>query len=121
MKATHSILFIGLVAAAISVRGQIQTTGVIGSPDATITISGKQLPPEPEFDGVIKDDALQSKAWWPPRVVPRKGAPNILLDKQMVWGQVNSFLLNGDGVTWTFGGLDFGQYRCWQAAREFTS
>ena len=28
---------------------------------------------------MIKDDALQSKPWWPPRVVPPKDAPNILL------------------------------------------
>jgi len=28
---------------------------------------------------VIKDDALQSKPWWPPRVVPPNGAPNVLL------------------------------------------
>jgi hypothetical protein len=32
----------------------IDTTGVIGSPDATTTISGRQLPaPDPKFDGVI--------------------------------------------------------------------
>ncbi|MEF8759410.1 MAG: sulfatase-like hydrolase/transferase [Candidatus Accumulibacter sp. UW25] len=45
-------------------------------------LSGKQLPapaPEPAFGGVIKDDALQSKPWWPPRIVPPKGAPNVLL------------------------------------------
>ena len=40
-----------------------QITGTPGSPNATTTISGKQLPPPaPEFGGVIKDDALQSKA-----------------------------------------------------------
>ena len=32
-------------------------------PSATTTIDGKQLPaPDPKFGGVIKDDALQSKA-----------------------------------------------------------
>ena len=57
-----------------------QTTGVPGSPGATTTIDGKQLPPpDPKFGGVIKENALQSKAWWAPRVVPPKGAPNILL------------------------------------------
>src|SRR5690242_3727448 len=57
-----------------------QVTGTPGSPGATTTIDGKQLPPpEPKFGGVIKDDALQSKPWWPPRVVPPKGAPNVLL------------------------------------------
>ena len=50
-----------------------QITGTPGSPDATTTISGKQLPaPDPKFGGVIKDDALQSKAWWAPRIVPPK-------------------------------------------------
>ena len=57
-----------------------QITGTPGSPGATTTIGGKQLPPpDPKFGGVIKDDALQSKPWWAPRVVPPKGAPNVLL------------------------------------------
>ena len=59
---------------------QIQTTGTPGSPTATTTINGKQLPPpDPKFGGVIKERASESKAWWPPRVVPPKGAPNVLL------------------------------------------
>ncbi len=57
-----------------------QTFGELGSTGAMTTISGKQLPPpDPKFGGVIKDDALQSKAWWAPRVVPPKKAPNVLL------------------------------------------
>ena len=57
-----------------------EVTGTLGSPSATTSISGKQLPaPQPEFAGVIKDDALNSKQWWAPRIVPPKGAPNILL------------------------------------------
>ena len=57
-----------------------QITGVPGSPSATTTISGKELPPpDPKFGGVIKEKASESKAWWPPRVVPPKGAPNVLL------------------------------------------
>jgi len=60
--------------------GAPQITGELGSASATTTISGKQLPPpDPKFGGVIKDNALQSKAWWAPRVVPPKQAPNILL------------------------------------------
>ncbi len=48
-----------------------------GSPSATTTISGKQLPaPEPAFGGVIKSGALQSKPWWAPRIVPPKEAPS---------------------------------------------
>ena len=72
-------------------------TGVPGSPSATTTIDGKQLPPlPPQFGGVIKENATDSKPWWPPRVVPPKGAPNILLimtDDQ------------GYGVSSTFGGV----------------
>jgi arylsulfatase len=55
-------------------------TGEQGSPSATTTISGKQLPPpDPKFGGVIKVKASESKPWWAPRVVPPKGAPNVLL------------------------------------------
>src|SRR5262245_33549883 len=78
-------------------KAPIQTTGTIGSPSATTTIPGVQLPaPDPKFGGVIKETAKDSKPWWPPRVVPPKGAPNILLimtDDQ------------GYGVTSTFGGV----------------
>jgi arylsulfatase A-like enzyme len=57
-----------------------QITGVPGSPSATTTIDGKQLPPPPmPFGGVIKEKASESTPWWPPRVVPPKGAPNVLL------------------------------------------
>ena len=74
-----------------------QTTGVLGSPSATTTIEGKQLPPPPPiFGGVIKESAKDSRPWWPPRVVPPKGAPNVLLimtDDQ------------GYGVSGTFGGV----------------
>src|ERR1700739_4475457 len=56
------------------------TSPAPGSPSATTSIDGKQLPPpDPKFGGVIKDDALQSKPWWAPRVVPPQGAPNVLL------------------------------------------
>jgi hypothetical protein len=35
-------------------RAQVQTTGVIGKPNATTTISGNQLPPpNPKIGGVI--------------------------------------------------------------------
>ena len=74
-----------------------QVTGTLGSADATTTINGKQLPPPPpKFGGVIKQDATQSTPWWPPRIVPPKGAPNVLLimtDDQ------------GYGVPSTFGGV----------------
>jgi arylsulfatase len=57
-----------------------EVSGEPGSPSATITISGRQLPaPDPKFAGVINGNALQSKAWWAPRIVPPKKAPNVLL------------------------------------------
>ena len=55
-------------------------TGTPGAPNATTTIYGDQLPPpDPQFGGQIELNAAQSKPWWAPRVVPPKGAPNILL------------------------------------------
>ena len=57
-----------------------KVTGELGAPGATTTISGKQLPaPEPAFAGEINNEALQSKAWWAPRIVPPADAPNVLL------------------------------------------
>jgi hypothetical protein len=57
-----------------------QITGVPGSPSATESISGEQLPPlPPKFKGKIERNAAQSKPYWPPRVEPPKGAPNVLL------------------------------------------
>ena len=74
-----------------------QVTGEPGSPSATTSVDGKQLPaPPPPFGGVIKPSAADSKPWWPPRIVPPKGAPNVLLimtDDQ------------GYGVSGTFGGV----------------
>jgi hypothetical protein len=68
-----------------------------GSPSATTTIDGKYLPPPPApFGGTINLDSKDSKPYWPPTVVPPKGAPNVLLimtDDQ------------GYGVTSTFGGV----------------
>jgi arylsulfatase A-like enzyme len=74
-----------------------QITGTPGSPSATETIDGKYLPPPPpKFGGVINLGAEQSTPYWPPTVVPPKGAPNVLLimtDDQ------------GYGVSGTFGGV----------------
>jgi arylsulfatase A-like enzyme len=68
-----------------------------GSPGAATTIDGKQLPPpDPKFGGVIENDALQSKPWWAPRVVPPEGAPNVLL---IITDDA------GFGVPSTFGGV----------------
>jgi arylsulfatase A-like enzyme len=68
-----------LLMAAIPSLGQ-QMTGTPGSPNATTTITGKQLPAPPEnFGGVINTTAKDSKPYWPARIVPPKGAPNVLL------------------------------------------
>jgi hypothetical protein len=73
-----SIVAIGLLA-SVPVLAQ-QITGVPGSPDATTTIDGRYLPPpDQSFQGEINLNAAQSKPAWPARVVPPKGAPNILL------------------------------------------
>ena len=66
---------------AVQERFRPQITGKLGSPAATTTISGNQLPPpdDVKFGGKIERNALQSTPWWPPRVVPPKGAPNVLL------------------------------------------
>src|SRR5271166_2925633 len=67
------------VLAAGSASAQ-QVAGTLGSPSATTTIPGNQLPPPaPKFGGVIKENRLGSTPWWPPTVVPPKDAPNILL------------------------------------------
>jgi arylsulfatase A-like enzyme len=69
-----------LFASASCLATEIQTTGLPGSASATTTISGHHLPPpDPKFGGVIKEKASDSKPWWAPRVVPPKGAPNVLL------------------------------------------
>ena len=74
-----------------------QITGTPGSPSATMSVDGKQLPPPPtKFEGVIKEEAKDSKPYWPPRVVPPKGAPNVLLIMTDD---------SGYGVTSTFGGV----------------
>jgi arylsulfatase A-like enzyme len=73
------VTFVLLVAALAPARAQ-QITGTPGSPDATTTIDGRYLPPPPQpFTGQIELNANQSRPAWPMRVVPPKGAPNILL------------------------------------------
>jgi len=103
MRATRTI-WLGLLASSafaatmsgLPVAAQ-QINGTPGSPGATTTIDGKYLPPPPpKFGGDINLQASQSKPYWPARVVPPKGAPNVLLimtDDQ------------GYGVSGTFGGV----------------
>jgi arylsulfatase A-like enzyme len=90
------ILTASLMAVVCSVNAQ-EVTGELGSPSATTSISGKQLPaPDPAFGGEIKQVALDSKAWWAPRIVPPKQAPNVLL---IITDD------SGFGVPSTFGGV----------------
>src|SRR5208282_4952247 len=91
-----ALLLLAVTLGAANVAAQT-VTGVLGQPSATTTVGGQNLPvPEPKFGGVIKESLKGSKVWWPPRIVPPKGAPNILLimtDDQ------------GYGVPGTFGGV----------------
>jgi arylsulfatase A-like enzyme len=83
--------------ATITWTGQALAENAIGSPSGTVTLDGSQLPAPPlPFGGVIKDDALQSTPWWPPRVVPPEDAPNVLL---IITDD------SGFGVPSTFGGV----------------
>ena len=98
MKISHSLFAsVGLLALSCTSALALQITGVPGAPSATTTLDGKQLPPpDPKFGGVIKEKASESTPWWAPRVVPPKGAPNVLLimtDDQ------------GFGAPSTFGGV----------------
>ena len=80
MKATTLLSTTAFLIIACIPAGAQQTTGVPGSPDATTAIDGRYLPPPPQkFEGEINLNAAQSKPAWPARVVPPKGAPNILL------------------------------------------
>jgi arylsulfatase len=85
-----------LVLPTLSTRGQ-DVRGVAGSPSATTTIDGAQIPPPPQpFRGTIDREASKSTPYWPARIVPPQGAPNVLL------------IMTDDagyGVASTFGGV----------------
>jgi arylsulfatase len=79
-----------------SVRAQ-EVFGTPGAPDARQVIEGLQLPPLPDpFGGKIERNAAESTPFWPARVAPPEGAPNVLL-----------ILLDdaGYGTNSTFGGV----------------
>jgi arylsulfatase len=96
LTGTMVVSILGALLAAVPSMAQ-QVTGTLGSPSATTTISGKQLPPPPmPFKGVIKEEVKDSKPYWEPLVVPPKGAPNVLL------------IMTDDagyGISSTFGGV----------------
>jgi arylsulfatase A-like enzyme len=95
LVALMSGLLVG--AAGCPLASAQEINGVPGSPNATTTVDGNYLPnPPPAFGGEIGLNAKDSKPWWPPQIVPPKGAPNILLimtDDQ------------GYGISSTFGGV----------------
>ena len=96
-KFSIAILLSTLLLSDFGIQAQVQTTGTPGSANATTTISGKEIPaPQPVDNGKIGKTVAESKTWWPPRVVHKKGAPNILL------------IMTDDagyGVSGTFGGV----------------
>lgn len=78
----RAILPLALLSAAVMVeaRSAHSQQAAPGSPSATESLNTKYLPPPPKkFGGEINVNASRSKPWWPPRVVPPKGAPNVLL------------------------------------------
>ncbi len=81
MKATSPLLISFSLLLLISVPARAAESQVpASSPNATTNIDGSYLPPlPPKFQGEINLNAAQSKPAWPARVVPPKGAPNILL------------------------------------------
>ena len=82
---------------ALSPAGAQEKAPPPGSPAATTAISGEQLPPPPQkFGGRIERTTAGSKPYWPARVVPPKGAPNVLL----IMTDDSGF-----GVPSTFGGV----------------
>ncbi len=98
VRSTLSVIGVVVsVMAATTVAKAQEVTGTPGSPEATATLGDAPLPPPtPKFGGVIKEKASDSTPWWAPRVVPPKGAPNVLLimtDDQ------------GFGAPSTFGGV----------------
>src|SRR5258706_12778336 len=101
MKPNRHVLLCGMLVAAVLAAAPFakaqQITGTPGSPAPTSPPPENQLPaPPPPFGGIIKETLEGSKVWWPPRIVPPKGAPNIVLimtDDQ------------GYGVSGTFGGV----------------
>ena len=70
-----ALALVGIIPAAAQ-----QITGTPGAPSATTTIDGRKFRRRrAPFGGTINLDALQSKPYWQPQVVPPKGAPNVLL------------------------------------------
>jgi arylsulfatase len=98
MSQMRRCLILAVMTLSVGNVSAVEVTGTPGSASATTTIDGKQLPPPPDkaFGGKIERNAIDSTPYWPPRVVPPKDAPNILL------------IMTDDagyGVPGTFGGV----------------
>jgi arylsulfatase A-like enzyme len=98
LRLAVSTLAVGLGTLLVAVETMAQQiTGVPGSPSATTTINGEQIPAPPQkFGGKIERTTQGSKPYWPARIEPRKGAPNVLL----IMTDDSGF-----GVPSTFGGV----------------
>jgi arylsulfatase len=79
MRSATAALAAMLLLAGSPPAGAQQYYGTPGSPSASRTIDGRYLPPPEPFGGVINPNALQSKPYWPARIVPPQGAPNVLV------------------------------------------
>lgn len=96
-RSVVATLTLTFLIATPAVAQRAQPVGPAGSPAATMTIPGDQLPPPPqEFGGRIEREATKSTPYWPARIVPPKGAPNVLL---IITDD------SGYGVPSTFGGV----------------
>jgi arylsulfatase len=74
-----------------------QVYGTPGSPAATMSIDGQQIPAPPQkFGGKVERTTVGSKPYWPARIEPPRGAPNVLLIMTDD---------SGYGVPSTFGGV----------------
>jgi arylsulfatase A-like enzyme len=97
MKRVETLLFVALLVTMAASAGAQQITGTPGAPSATITIPGDQIPAPPQkFGGRIERTTKGSTPYWPARIVPPKGAPNVLLIMTDD---------SGYGVPSTFGGV----------------
>lgn len=93
----HSAAVVGLILATAGVAAAQQSNAPPGSPAATRTIDGRQLPaPSMPFGGKIERNAMQSTPFWQARIAPPEGAPNVLL---IITDDV------GFGAPSTFGGV----------------
>ena len=78
MKITSASLSIAALALLACPAKAQEINGVPGSPSATMTIDGKQLPAPPQnFGGKIEPEATKSKPYWPagPRALFHRKVP----------------------------------------------